>query len=301
MPNQTEFLQVNIPTSLLKQCEPYLNKYFGISYGYFEQEIRQLKTYMTCKAKVGESPTLLALETDEAIPFYYHFSGNEFVKLFEMIKEEDDNDMDLISTLWLVAYVVMEQDDSWQYEIQDIVDSIEYDIIREDLLRLYIFKESYNPQTEEGQKIIIKHLTGNITINNYNNWFTKNLLKDYLNKYLADITDIDQAKKELAKYKGSVGRKIKDPRLHIILFGIFRMFNENKKMKSPKSDALCEFISSYLKFIGLIDDDILMDKYWIRAQIVYLEKKTSPLLFPHKEVSESVNIEEYKNSGKRLY
>jgi hypothetical protein len=299
--NQKELLRTDVHTSFLKQCETYLKKYFGISFGYFEQEIRQLESYMTCEAKIGESPTLIVLETDEKIPFYHHIPDNEFHKLFEIIKEEDANDVFLIYTLWFVAYVVMEQDDSWEYELQDVIDYYDYEIIKEDLLKLYIFKETHNPQTKKGKKIIIKHSKGNISIDNYNNWFAKNLLKDYLNKYLADITDIDQAKKELAKYKRSAGRKVKDPRLHIILYGIYRMFNENKKMKSPKSDALCDFISSYLKFIGLSENEILMDKYWIRAQIGYLEKKPSPPLFPHKGVSERISIEELKNSGKRLY
>ena len=96
-----------------------------------------------------------------------------------------------------------------------------YDIIREDLLKLYIYKETCDPQTEFGQKINIKHSTGNIHIKNYENWFTKNLLEDYLNKYLEDIRTVEQAEQELSK---PAGRKIKDPRLIIIMYGIYRMF-----------------------------------------------------------------------------
>ena len=289
-----------IHTSLLKQCELYLNKYFGISYDYFENEIMRLESYFTLKPKVGESSTLMFFETDEMIPFYHSIIENKFHQLFEIIKEDDDNDEYLIWTLWFVAYVVMEDNNKWRDELVDYA-YLEYDIIREDLLRLYIFKETCNPQTPEGQKLILKHSTGNISIGNYENWFTKILINEYLNEYLADIKSVEQAEQELKKYKGSVGRKINDPRLLIIMFGIYRMFNENKKMKSPKSDSLCDFILSYLHFVGILKNEADLERAWIRAQIKYIEGKNSPPLFPHIGVSKRVSLDDLKNSGVRLY
>lgn len=299
--NQKNLLKTDMPTSFLKLCEPYLNKYFGISYGYFEEEINRLDIYMKCKPKIGDSPTLIALESDEKIPFYHHIPDEEFQKLFEIIKEEDENDTYLIWALWFVAYVVMEQDYSWEDELDDVIDFHQFNIVRKDLLKLYIFSKSHNPKTSKGQKTTIKHSMGNLYLDNYDNWFTKKLLKDYLDKYLSDITTIEQAEQELLKYKKSAGRKIQDTRLHIIMYGVYRMFNDNKKMKSPKSDALCDFIILYLDFIGIINEDTNIDRQWIRAQIDYLSKKNLPPIFPHKAVTERVNIDELKNSGKRLY
>ena len=72
-----------ISTSFLKQCEPYLNKYFGISYGYFEQEIMKLKNYNTYNLKIGESPTLMAIEIEDDICFSHQIRSNEFRQLFK--------------------------------------------------------------------------------------------------------------------------------------------------------------------------------------------------------------------------
>ena len=292
---------IYVQSDSFQKCEPYLNKYFGISYGYFEEEISRMKCYMAHRPNIGESHTMLALETGEGVPLRNIILDDKFLPLFEIIKEEDDNDHYLIRTLWLVAYVIMEYDDRWVYELDDVIDYEDYGIVREDLLKLYKFMKSHNLTNSSGRKITIKHSMGNIDISNHDNWFTRKLLKDYLDKYLSDITSVEQAEQELLKYKKTAGRKIKDPRLHIIIYGIYRMFNQEKKMKSPKSDALCDFIISYLHFIGLIEDIFDLDKQWIRAQIDYLDKKDSPPLFPPKEVSVIVDIEELKNSGKRLY
>jgi hypothetical protein len=290
-----------IDTALLRSTELYLNEYFGISYGYFLEEISNNKAYFQIKVGVGESPALKFIEEDHEFPIYLSFDTKDFCSLFNIIKEDDEADFDIAKTLFLLAYVITAKDFSRIEDYQDFIDYKHYNIVREDLLRLYIFANERKSDTLQGQKISIKHAKGSVEITNYENWFTSKLLNDYLAVYLADIESVEQAEEELLKYKKRAGRKIKDNRIHIILYGIFRMFNDHKKMKSPQSDALCEFIISYLQFIGIFNDDTDVDNQWIRAQITYLKTKPKPMKFDFIDVAYMASVEELKNSGKRLY
>ncbi len=232
--------------SFLIKVEPLLNEYFGISYGYFEDEISTMKNYPE-KVEIGESATLKALEQpDEQFILSTSFDLDDYNSLFQNIEEEDDADQSIAKVLLLLAYIVMEKDFGHLGEDNpDVTDQWEYNIVREDLLRLYVFANTHKPKTREGKKISIKHSQGDVPIDNYNNWFTEKLLKDYMATYLADVISVKQAEEELKTYKKRAGRKIKDNRVLIITYGIYRMFNEQKKMKSPMSDSLCNFIFSY--------------------------------------------------------
>lgn len=239
--------EYTITTAFLRETEPFLNEYFGIGYGYFERDFCNREEYFQIKTEVGESPTLKFIEEDHDFPIYTSFVWDDFLPLFDFIEENDEADADIVKALFMLAYVIRMKDFAWMLDNPDYTDYIEYNIVREDLLRLYLFANERKSDTAQGQKISLKHAIGSVDIKNYENWFTRKLLTDYLNRYLADITSIEQAESELEKYKKQAGRKIKDNRIHIVLYGIFRMFNENKKMKSPQSDSLCGFIIAYLQ------------------------------------------------------
>ncbi len=294
-------LESIINTAFLRSAEPYLNEYFGIGYGYFQQDISNHEAYFQIKVGIGESPTMKLIEEDHEFSICVPFDIDEFYALFEIIEEDDETDTDICKALFLLAYIIKAKDFSWLEDNADLTDYIEYNIVREDLLRLYIFTNGQKSDTLQGQRISIKHAMGSVEIKNFGNWFTDKLLKDYLNLYLSDINSIEQAEQELLSYKKRAGRKIKDNRVHIILYGIFRMFNELKKMKSPQSDSLCVFIQSYLQFTGLIDKDTNIDNQWIRAQITYIKTKPEPPKFEFLDVAYMCSLEDLKNTGKRLY
>ena len=297
--NTSLMYEYNINTDFLRSAEPYLNEYFGISYGYFQDDFCDHEAYFQIKVGIGESPTLKFIEEDYEYSIYAPFKNNEFGALFEIIEEDDEADIDIGKALFLLAYLITAKDFSIA-DNPDFTDYIEYNMVREDLLRLYIFTNERKSDTLQGQRISIKHALGNVEIKNHENWFTGKLLKDYLKLYLADVHSIEQAEQELLSYKKRAGRKIKDNRIHIVLYGIYRMFNDHKKMKSPQSDALCEFIQSYLHFVGLIEKEAI-DNQWIRAQITYMKTKPEPPKFEPMGVRTKISREDLKDSGKRLY
>ncbi len=58
---------------------------------------------------------------------------------------------------------------------------------------------------------------------------------------------------------------------------------------------------SYLKFVGLIEDDTNIDNQWIRAQITYIKTKPEPPKFEPIEVFTKISADRFKNYAKRLY
>ena len=190
--NTSLMFEYNIDTAFLRSAEPYLNEYFGISYGYFQDDFCNHEAYFQIKVGVGESPTLKFIEEDHEYSIYVPFD-NKFYTLFEIIEEEDEADLDISTALFLLAYIITAKDFSWIEDNQDFIDNIEYSMVREDLLRLYIFTNERKSDTLQGQRISIKHALGSIDIKNHENWFTDKLLKDYLKLYLADIPMIPKA------------------------------------------------------------------------------------------------------------
>ncbi len=118
----------DVHTSQLIKAEPFLNEYFGIGFGYFEQEISMLNGYNLNT----DIPALEALKLNEYIPLWFSFEPKDLYELVNIIEEDDDNDGLIVLTLVFLSYVIMEQDWSWEYENQDFIDYANYHNVRED-------------------------------------------------------------------------------------------------------------------------------------------------------------------------
>ena len=294
------YKKFTITTEYFRCIEPYLNKYFGISYGYFEQEVNNQEEYFQTPIEIGESPTLKFFEGDYEFLLITKFDFDQITPIAEILQEEEQDDV-FEWILLLLAYVIKEQDWNWQYDLYDFKEYGDYDLVRKDLLKLYIFINQKQPRTADARKLTLKHSLDKIDIENYDNWFTQNLLKDYLTLYLSDVHSVEQAEEELKTYKKKAGRKASDPRIPAILYGLFRIVNDHEKTTSPQSDALCEFIITYLQFLGLIEEDTHIDNQWIRAQINYIKTRPEPPKLEFRDVAYRCSLEELKGSGKRLY
>lgn len=286
-----------IQTSTLKQLLVWLEEYFGITIGYFRTEIERMIR------KEGLRLTdIEALELDKTLLFVHSFDLEKFDTLFKLIKEDDDNDGSIMIILYLIAVIMI---DKGYYNILDAIteqidtEPFRYKMVREDLLNLYIWLK--DPQTKLEQKLALKHMTGSIKIKNSFGWFTRNLLTKYLDEYLPDIKTIEEAKTELLTYKKNSGRPTDDFRVNVITYGIYRMFNDLKKMNSPQSDSLCEFIIEYLKFIGILDEDTKVDNQWVRAQIKYISSKPEPPKFEYLGGQIRCSLEDLEGMGIRLF
>ncbi|MCD8102308.1 MAG: hypothetical protein LUE26_07050 [Alistipes sp.] len=294
-----------VHTSYLKNAEPLLNEYFGIGFGYFYYEIENnLEGYNM----FSDNPIMDALELDERIGFAFSFEPMDAINLIQLIEINEDNEKsnnEVSMCLLLLAYVIKDQDWSWEYQLPEFAEYINYENVRQDLLKLYIFVNGPQSSRADGQKLTLKHSIGKIDIKNYDNWFTNSFIKDYLDIYLADVKSVRQAEEELTTYKKSAGRRCTDQRIPIILYGMYRMMNDKLDLTSPQSDSLCEFIISFMQFTGIVGKDTHIDNQWIRAQITYIKTKAEPPKFPFREIPRKGKAEDImealKSSGKRLY
>ena len=317
------FCNLTLKMLAINRVEPLLNEYFGLNYGHFEHLIDTAKVFdpnslFYSKPYEEQIEELKGLD-DLTFEISHITTYDEFSELFIPVEVEDeqDNGANIILTLWMLAYcVVVNQIDDilrekaenegnyylTRYGFEEDMEN-EWNTkykIREDLLKLYIFVNQPHkwPRTEEGRRITLKHSLGNVDIGNYDNWFLRNVIERYCNKYIPEITSLEQAEEELQAYKKPLGRQPKDPQVNIILYGIYRLFNEKMKMPSPQSDSLCEFIINYLEFLRLIDEDSPIDKQWVRAQIAYIKKRPEPPKYRFADFTRNITMEEFKEKSR---
>jgi len=326
------FYNITMPMAWINRTEPLLNEYFGINYGYFEHLIRQhvpnsFDTQFYSKPYEEQVQELKGWD-DKTVEIQHIITFDEFDKLFTDIQLKDgrNNETVIIMTLYMLAYyiiagqiddILMEEEDNEAIRSnnphrpptrsENLNDNkgeaYAQDKIHEDLLNLYIFLNEPRKwsHSEQGRKITIKFSTGSIDIDNYEHWFVRNVLEPLCKKHIPEITSIKQAEDELYKYKKRAGRPPKDPRILRIIYGIFRMFNENMELFTPQPDSLCEFIIKFLKDLRLIETGLYspIDNQWIRAQITHADKKPTPPKFPFSDFTRSVTTEEF-SAGSRL-
>jgi len=325
------FYDVSMPMVFINRAESLLNEYFGMNYGYFshlfEQHAPLLPDTPFYSKPYEEQVQELRGWDDKAVKMQHIITIEDFNKLFTNVQVKDgrDNEDNIIWVLYMLAHhIVVEQIEDvlreWseseikksdeknrllkRYEEENYTKEEAYaeNKIREDLLTLYIFLNEPRkwPSFKQGEKITMKFFMGNIDINNNNHWFARNVLGPLCQKYIPEITSIEQAEDELYKHKKRAGRPSKDPRIMRIVYGIFRMFNEKMEMHTPLPDSLCEFIIKFLEFLRLIDEDSHIDNQWIRAQITHVKKKPTLPKFPFKDFDRTGTIEQLKEPGRLM-
>ena len=178
----------------------------------------------------------------------------------------EDREIELIDTLATVSHYMSSDSLGMSVSIYHMLD----EMIRSDLLRLYIMLYDSSPQTTW---ISIRTINGTIRLRNYCNWFQDDMIKNYLKKNLADIQNVSQAKSELEKNKRPKGRIPNDPRLSHLLWGTYSLLHDTCAFKSPMPNRLCQFLLIYLQMLGIVPLDTEIDTFWIRAQLRYIRSK----------------------------
>lgn len=146
-----------------------------------------------------------------------------------------------------------------------------------DYLRLYEFVKS----TRNHEEITIRNKTRSIRLNNYYNWFVKDLLEPFLQSKLAKIDNLEEALAELDAPKPvKKGRRASDPRVGILLWGTYQMITDELKLSSPMPNNLCNFLIILLQIQQVLPVSPVIDAFWVRAQLRYIRSRPEKPRFP---------------------
>lgn len=146
-----------------------------------------------------------------------------------------------------------------------------------DYLRLYEFVTS----TRDHDEITIRNKTRSIRLNNYYNWFVKDLLEPFLQSKLAKIDNLEEALAELDAPKPvKKGRRASDPRVGILLWGTYQMITDELKLSSPMPNNLCNFLIILLQIQQVLPVSPVIDAFWVRAQLRYIRSRPEKPRFP---------------------
>ena len=145
---------------------------------------------------------------------------------FRQLIGNDDKERELTDTLSAVSHFMSSDSLGMSVSIYNMLN----EMIRSDLLRLYIMLYDTSPQTTW---ISIRTINGTLRLKNYCNWFQDDMIKNYLKKNLPDIQNVSQAKSELEKNKRPKGRVPNDPRLSHLLWGTYSLLYDACTFKTP--------------------------------------------------------------------
>lgn len=140
-----------------------------------------------------------------------------------------------------------------------------------DMLKLFLLCAS----TKEGDALIIKNRTRSFHLENNTNWIVNEIIKPELlrlglNK---DLTP-EAAQHELMSLENHKrGRKYKDPRVPIILWGTFRLISVRHSFRTPMPNVLCNFLIRFMQILGVFPYNTEIDALWIRAQLRYISSR----------------------------
>lgn len=212
-------------------------------------------------------------------------------EVYNELGEECENDELLKDIMFLTSYMInkkyraLEWDGCYYNDI-DIEKEDRRQYKRKDLLQLYKYAFGQTATANHRKTdLYIKDGSGKVDLHlkNVGNWLPVDLLQDYLPKcdLLAGINSIEDADKALKSYEEEEKEgRMKEPLVKVVVYGIYRLLNDYKKVSSPKSNSLCRYIYKYLLYMGIIEEDRYYDPYQsIRGCIKWQEGRKSPLKF----------------------
>ena len=289
---------VPIMVSQLMPCIDVLNEYFGLGIRYFDSAIQSQYDMNYSKG----NPIPEEDDWEVYIPCYVEFE--KVYKLLENagLSKDKGNEKGIMDILAILANLIYDKEyEKVRQAIREAPgdEAMQYEDVRKDLLNLYMFVN--DPSTFLDREITIQHTTGKVKVENCYGWFTRRMLKEYLDRYLPDITSVEQAKEELDSYRKRAGRKSADAREQVLIYGIYRMFHEQTEMKDDLPDRLCEFIFEYLKLIKVYDIEDTLDMSNMRPTIRHIIKKPEQPKFGFSGKMRRVTEEELKKIKTKLY
>ena len=165
-------------------CIDVLNEYFGLGIRYFDSAIQFQYDMNYSKG----NPIPEEDDWEVYIPYYVEFE--KVYKLLENagLSKDKGNEKGIMDILAILANLIYDKEyEKVRQAIREAPgdEAMQYEDVRKDLLNLYMFVN--DPSTFLDREITIQHTTGKVKVENCYGWFTRRMLKEYLDRYLPDI------------------------------------------------------------------------------------------------------------------
>lgn len=291
---EQELYSFPLSTTAFKSAISFTARHFGIDTGYFLNEIERLSSWpnsIDC-----DSPYEAALESEEDLQLFIPFNPQCLIDIFKQL-DSTKSDIDFFNAMLLVTILVYPNGsgdrivnslyNEWQETLEEYV---KYDAVRAEMLKLYLLLNSAECNEESVFSIRVKDSAyGSVSIFNHFNWFSKELIQSYLDKYLTGISSIEEAKSALALYKGKQGNTYKAYNASVIAYGIYSLYQELRISDVKFPNELAFAIIEYLSFADMTGEDWNenMDPDWIRAKVYNM--RSHPIKFPEAGLPKKVN------------
>lgn len=236
-------------TRSLREIAPLLENYFGITLGYFENEI-ELSTGKHA-AKAIQEDHEIRLPTNR-------FDYDAYMELFGETPLLTDR---LREALLFVAYIITDRKFN-EEELSERGYWEDWNTYKGEWAKLMLFMEEteqrhrnlYERVGEQEMPVTLRTNSRKQepqTIPNTNNWLFR-LIRKELADYFPDIQTAEDARQELERRKPSAGAKRMNAIYTIVEYGIYRMLHEENAIpeKPDTPNELCALIHDFTRLTG---------------------------------------------------
>lgn len=236
-------------TRSLREIAPLLENYFGITLGYFTNEI---------EASTGISAAKAIQEEHEIRLPTNRFDYDAYMELFGETPLLTDR---LREALLFVAYIITDR----KFNEEDLYERgywEDWDTYKGEWAKLMLFMEEteqrhrnlYERVGEQEMPVTLRTNSRKQepqTIPNTNNWLFR-LIRKELADYFPDIRTAEEARQELERRKPSAGAKRMNAIYTIVEYGIYRMLHEENAIpeKPDTPNELCALIHNFTRLTG---------------------------------------------------
>lgn len=236
-------------TRSLREIAPLLENYFGITLGYFTNEI---------EASTGISAAKAIQEEHEIRLPTNRFDYDAYMKLFGETSLLTDR---LREALLFVAYIITDRKFN-EEELSERGYWEDWNTYKGEWAKLMLFMEEteqrhrnlYERVGEQEMPVTLRTNSRKQepqTIPNTNNWLFR-LIRKELADYFPDIQTAEDARQELERRKPSAGAKPMNAIYTIVEYGIYRMLHEENAIpaKPDTPNELCALIHDFTRLTG---------------------------------------------------
>lgn len=262
-------------TQSLREIAPLLENYFGITLGYFTNEI-ELSTGKHAAKAIREDHEIRLPANNFDYDAYMEWFGQTPL-LTNRLRE----------ALLFVAYIMTDRKFS-EEDISELGYWEDWNTYKGEWAKLVLFMEEteqrhrnlYERVGEQEMPVTLRTNSRKqepLTLPNTNNWLFR-LIRKELADYFPDIQNAEDAQRELAERKPSAGAKPMNTFYPIVAYGIYRMLHEENAIpENPDTpNELCKLIYDYTRFVGCYPSykgyDGSFNPKNIRADISYIKK-----------------------------
>lgn len=195
-----------VTTEYFTACLPLLEKYFGITAGYFNKELSDAKCLIPHRE--GNNVKYSIKEDCNLVLPFRHLECHD---LLSLINSYGTITPIIEEALLLVAYCIRERQID-ENEYNDLVQFYSWDIYQSEWAHLLLFMEQVEARTLQGnEQTAITICTNNgskekISIPNSDNWLFR-LIKKELASYFPEVQTAEKARQDIQRRKPSAGRK----------------------------------------------------------------------------------------------